>query len=607
MTPITINSVSRATAETTQIGCIFFCVIPWLRLAYYIQIRLFGDHMDCREKIISEDFADFIFSERQLEESGWPLERFCPIRLLGGMGIAYIERKIVGEMSIQIQGYVNIPKLFTTVDTSSMDASGVLRLRNRERLRLRGQGVIIGIIDTGIDYQHPAFLDELGRTRILRIWDQTVQTGTAPDGFYYGSEYDSEQITEALNAEEPLSVVPTRDVSDSHGTFLASIAAGREDAEADFVGAASDANLAVVKLKPAKQYLRDFYFAGDSETIYQENDIMAGLQYLTELQEKLNMPMVIVCGLGSDNGGHSGNSLLSRFYDIVSVRAGIVTVLPMGNETNRAHHFLGNIREEGGYEEVEIRVPEGTNGFYLGLWAQPPEQYTVGMRSPGGEVIPTIPARLNGSAVYNLVLEESTVYVDYRIVEPAYGSQLIFVRFRRPSAGVWVLRVTNDIYINGRYHIWLPITGLNDPQAVFLQPNPETTLTLPAAAASPISVAAYNHVNSSIYIHSGRGFTRIGGIKPDLAAPGVNVYGALTGGRYGVKSGTSVAAAHVAGAAALLLEWGLVRGNRRNLSTEEVKAYLIRGAVRESEIEYPSPIWGYGTLNIYRVFTGLRG
>ncbi|MBQ8813800.1 MAG: S8 family peptidase [Lachnospiraceae bacterium] len=563
--------------------------------------------MDCREKIMSEDYADFIFTERQVEENDWPIEEFCPIRLIGRLGMAYIERRLVEEPSIQTFGYLNIPKLFTTVDTSSMESSGVLRIRNRERLGLRGQGVIIGVIDTGIDYRHPAFLDELGRTRILRIWDQTVQTGPVPENFFYGSEYTREQIQTALGAEDPLAVVPTTDVSGGHGTFLASIAAGREDQAADFVGAASDAYLAVVKLKPAKQYLRDFYFAGDSENIYQENDIMTGIQYLIDLQEEQDMPMVVVCGLGGDNGGHSGNTLLSRMFDILSVQAGIVAVLPMGNETNRAHHFLGNITEEGGAEEVEIRVPEGTEGFYLQLWALAPEQYAVGLRSPGGDVIPTIQARLNSSAVYNLVLEETTVYVDYRIVEPADGSQLVFVRFENPSPGVWTLRVTNDIFINGRYHIWLPVTGLNDPQAVFLQPNPETTLTVPSAAVGPISVAAYDHQNGSIYIHSGRGFTRTGDIKPELTAPGVNVYGALPGGRYGARSGTSVAAGHVAGAAALLLEWGLVRGNRRNMSTEEVKAYLIRGAVRDPDIRYPSPVWGYGTLDIYRVFTGLRG
>ncbi len=561
--------------------------------------------MDCREKIMSNDYADFVFSDKQL--MGPMPEDYCPIRLPGGMNLAYLDRAILGEMNIQTLGYVNIPKLFTTVDSSSMDASGILRIRNRERLGLRGRGIIIGLIDTGIDYRHPAFLDELGNTRILRIWDQTIQTGEAPEGLYYGTEYNQQQIAEALKSDDPLSVVPTRDVSSGHGTFLASIAAGREDDAADFVGAASEASLAVVKLKPAKQYLRDFYFAGDSETIYQENDIMTGIQYLTMLQAELKMPMVIVSGLGGDNGGHSGNTVLSRLYNAVSSREEIVTVLPMGNETNRAHHYLGNIHAEGESEEVEIRVPEGMEGFYLGLWAEPPEQYTVGLRSPGGEVIPQIPARLNGSYVYQLILEETTVYVDYRVVEPAYGSQLIFVRFRRPSPGVWTLRVTNDIYINGRYHIWLPVTGLSDPQAVFLRPDPETTLTIPGTASGAISAAAYNHQNGSIYIHSGRGFTRTGGIKPEITAPGVNVYGALPGGRYGVMTGTSVAAAHVTGAAALLLEWGILRGNRKSMSTEAVKAYLIRGAVRDPDIDYPSPIWGYGTMNIYRVFTGLQG
>ena len=169
------------------------------------------------------------------------------------------------------------------------------------------------------------------------------------------------------------------------------------------------------------------------------------------------------------------------------------------------------------------------------------------------------------------------------------------------------MTVSNDVFINGSYHVWLPITGLAEPQPVFLTPNPETTLTIPADSEGTISVAAYDHRNNSIYIHSGRGFTRTGDIKPELTAPGVEVYGALPGKRYGTKTGTSVAAAHVAGAAALLLEWGLVRGNRRNLSTEEVKSYLIRGAVRDQEIRYPSPVWGYGTLDIYRVFTGLKG
>ena len=563
--------------------------------------------MPCRSTILSNDTADFIFNVEQLESSGWNLDRFCLQRLSAGLGVAYIDRGLLGELNIQTFGYVSIPKLFTTVDTGSMEEIGVLRIRGRDRLSLRGKGVIIGLVDTGIDYRHTVFTDEIGRTRIVRIWDQTVQTGMPPAGFDYGTEFTQEEIQVAITSADPLSLVPVTDVADSHGTFLASIAAGREDTTADFVGAASEAMLAVVKLKPAKPYLREFWSAGDRETIYQENDIMTGIQYLLNVQAELDMPMVIFCGLGGNSGGHSGNSFLSRMFTIASRRNGVAVVLPTGNETNRAHHFLGNISEEGGTQDVEIRVPEDTDGFTLELWANAPEEYSVGLRSPGGETIPRIPARLNSSSTYNLILEETSVTVDYRLADPAYGSQAIILRFRRPSEGVWTVQVTNDLLIDGVYHMWLPVTGLADNQPTFLTPNPFTTLTTPSAAREPISVAAYDHRNDSIYLHSGRGFTRTGVVKPDLTAPGVNVYGALSGGRFGTKTGTSVAAAHGAGAAALLMEWGLVRGNRPNLSTAEIKSYLIRGAKRDPDIDYPSPIWGYGKLDIYGVFAGLSG
>ncbi|MBQ9886479.1 MAG: S8 family peptidase [Lachnospiraceae bacterium] len=557
---------------------------------------------DCKEASISNDYADFIYDYESTVMAGIEFpEDSCIQQIAIGMGVYYGERSRIPDIDIQFYGYFSIPRLYTILDTSSMEASGILKIINQPLLGLSGKDVLIGFIDTGIDYTNPVFFDELGNSRIEGIWDQTDQTGQPPLGIFYGSEYTGEDIRRALRQPDPLSVVPQTD-DDGHGTFMASIAAGRLDIENDFTGAAPQASIAMVKLKPAKQYLKDFYLVSGDEPIYQENDIMTGVKYLLNLQRRLKMPMVICVGLGTNNGGHTGGAPLGVLLDYVCSTIGTSAVISVGNEANAAHHFLGAIQREGEYEDVEIRVPEGQPGFTVELWAQAPEQYSIEIISPSGETTDRIPVRIGGSGVYRYVLDRSTAFVDYEIFQSGTGNQLIFVRLATPSAGIWTLRVFNDYFINGNYHVWLPITGVGSDEVVFLQPNPNTTIVIPSTAQRAISVAAYNHVNGSIYINSSRGFTRNNAIKPDITAPGVNVYGALPDGRFTRRSGTSVAAAHVAGAAALILEWGINDGNIPLMTNSDIKTIITRGAIRSPDITYPSRVWGYGILDLYSSF-----
>ena len=440
---------------------------------------------------------------------------------------------------------------------------------------------------------------------LLAIWDQTIQSGDPPEGFLYGTEYTKQQIDEALESENPLVVVPSID-ENGHGTFLAGIAAGSESEDGSFFGAAPKSMIAMVKLKPAKRYLRDFFFIKEGAEAYQENDLMAGMDYLRKLAEKLDMPLVIGIGLGTNQGSHFGLAPIEQLIRQISSVVGNIIVTAAGNETGRGHHYHGIYPSEQEYEEVEIRVGEEERGFSLEFWARAPEYYSIAIRSPSGEYTPRIVTRFTSSQVLDFVFEETKIYVDYRTVVQGEGDFLILIRFQNPTPGIWTIRVYNSLYINGNYNMWLPMYGFISPDTVFLRPSPDTTLTIPATTGNVIVASAYNHVNGGIYINSSRGYPLSNIIKPDLAAPGVNVYGPLVGNRFGRMTGTSVAAAHMAGAAALLLEWALVRDNREILTTGDAIAFFIRGASRKPGVVYPNREWGYGTLDVYQVFERIR-
>lgn len=557
-----------------------------------------------REMILSEEYADVIvpyfpcFLNQYREQGAQVFNEYY-----GMIHYPLSERSFAAFFE---EGffYTTVPKLYTLLDTVNLDAAGITQVQNQPVLKLTGQDIILGFIDTGIDYTHPAFRRSDGSSRIYGLWDQTVQTGTPPYDLEYGSVYTRQEINQALALEDPYSLVPSQDEI-GHGTALAGIAAGTALPENDFAGAAPQAMIAVVKLKPAKEYLKSFFYVTGDAPAYQMTDIMAGIRYLIRLSEELLKPLVICLGLGTSQGAHSGDSPLDSMLSVTNQFRGITGVSAAGNEAGRAHHYYGTALNSTEYNAVEILVKEGTRGFCAELWGQPPEVYAVGFESPLGEVVQKIPPSLSYSENISFILENTKIFVSSEIIQTVSGSQLIFIRFTDPTPGSWKIRVYTGNYNSGSYHIWLPITGFSNPDVTFLEPNPDTTITSPGTSLSVITTAAYNAYNNSLYLNSSRGYTRTGQIKPDIAAPGVNVFAPAPRQRYTTITGTSAAAAITAGASALVMEWGMNRTPSRIFNSEEMKSLFIRGAQRRGDNLYPNREWGYGLLDVYQVFVSL--
>lgn len=499
----------------------------------------------------------------------------------------------------------SVPLLFGHYAREALEASDILVFHNYPYGELRGDGVLIGVIDSGIDYTHPAFLYEDNTSRILRIWDQTLE-GNPPQGFAYGTEFTEEEINNALDSENPREIVPHVDAV-GHGTFLAGVAAGYDRVNREYIGAAPDSQLLVVKLKPAKQYLREYNLIGAPETsVYQSNDVILALKYIVETARELGRPVVVSLGIGSNEGAHDGTAFTEEYMAELGGRRGVVMITSAGNEGNKAHHSSGDLTS-GQLEDIEIKVGEGETGFTLAIWNNAPDRMSVSMTSPTGEFIERIPSRFGEQEEINFTLERTRVWVDYFYPEARTGDQLTRLRFEDPTPGNWIVTLHGDFIVDGRYHAWLPREGWVDEETAFLRPVPQTTVTVPGTGEGTITVGAYNHVDNSLYSASGRGRTRDDEIKPDLVAPGVNVEGPLPGGTYGQMTGSSIAAALTAGAAALILEWGIIEGNDPTLTTRKVRTYLIRGARRREPIRYPDNSWGYGELNLLNAFQFMRG
>lgn len=565
--------------------------------------------------ITSENYADYIIVDID------PLPRFFESvdpssihRTNLTLRLSLINaRPIPNNISINEIPYLSIPSLYSPMNYEILDKSGISRITSISTLNLTGAGVYIAIIDTGINIFDEAFITPEGKTKIYRLWDQTDNSGTPPEQIFYGTEYTEDMINEMLteykanltsnnltsnntNTQSSFSTttLPTAPPGidyQNHGNQLAKIAVGNDNPSSNFKGVAPDAKLIIVKLKPAKKYLREYYGIRDDAIVYEESDILFGLAYVRRTALYANIPVSIIIGLGTSKGDHNGHDYLSQTIDNTTPATGVAVCVPAGNEGDKRLHFNGNT------SLCELKVGANVPALYAEIWIKPPFIFYVSITSPSGEQIDSSDFRLNRSETFSFIFDKTLVLVESKPLEPSSEEELILLRFTKPSEGVWRIEVKPSItnidirnIFNGStlYNIWLPQNNAIYRDTFFLSSDPYTTITSPGDSKNAITVSAININTNGIFSENSKGFLPNGNIKPELCA-------------YSNFS-SSGAAALCGGCAALLLQWGIIDGNYKDMTGTDIKNFLIYGAFRPSTNIFPDRDLGYGYLNLYNSF-----
>ena len=563
--------------------------------------NIINDVTDCGNVIYSDEYVDYIIDYRNEDEYG--IDSFvvpCTQPIDGSFEVVYSHIDTF-ENVVTRSGFRTVPQCYGLLDAAVIQETGTYRLRRQPFFNLYGQGVIIGLVDCGIDFTNNAFIRADNTSRILSVWDQENRSGIPPQDFLYGTEYTREDIDRALNG------VPVNDDiygiidENGHGSSMAAIAAGSEIEENDFSGMAPLADIAVVKLKKAKPFYMDLYMINREAYAFQENDVMMGIRYLIDISRRERKPLVICLGIGTNQGDHNGSGPLCEYLNSIASKTGYYVCAAAGNETGRRHHFRGMNTSAGDYKDVELLVSErirgaGMRGFYMELWTDILSRCSVQIKPPIGEFSGIIDVRERKKRVFDFLLSGSRVEVYSELVEKSTGDQLVIFRVIDPAPGVWTVRVIQESSVPGVFDMWLPMEDFQQVETVYIEADPNVIICEPANALNIMTFAASNADGSRIYVNSSRGYTRDGRIKPDLTAPGENINVNI-----GTATGTSIAAAVGAGIVALFAEWSIPDQPTNSIAA---KKYLISGA-RTDNLEVPNRSWGWGRIDIYNTFVNL--
>lgn len=490
--------------------------------------------------------------------------------------------------------YVEMPKRLYMMVREGISASCISAVEDVNFLGggLTGKGVLCGIIDTGIDIFHNAFRNDDGSTRIIEIWDQTID-GNPPRGYFTGSVFDENDINLILQENETKnSRIPAIDVS-GHGTHVVGIMAGNFSVNKNnSIGIATNSKLIVVKLKTNTGN-------GFPSTI----ELMEAINYIYQTAVKYRMPVSVNISFGNSYGSHDGTSLLETYIDNISKLWKMSICIGAGNEGASAGHSKETL-SSGDIRRISFNVGSYERTISIQIWKEYADELNLYIYPPGGNSNYRINNNVGSS---DIILGRNRILIYYGEPSPYSRFQEIYIDIipynnteQYITSGIWSIVIEALEVINGQINMWLPDSVILNEATGFTNPSPDTTITIPATTISAISVGGYDTQTLAYADFSGRGYTRlINQIKPDLVAPAVNILSAAPGGGLTTKSGTSMACPFVSGSAALLMEWGIVNKNDVYLYGEKVKAYLIKGAKSlQGEIQ-PSKKQGWGRLCLY--------
>lgn len=483
--------------------------------------------------------------------------------------------------------YIEKPKRLFFAAEQGRTASCVTGVQNA-RYDLYGDGVLVAVLDSGVDYAHPDFRNEDGTTRILALWDQTIP-GRPPAGYRIGTEYTKEQIDEALAQSDPVrrrELVPSTDAS-GHGTRVLGIAAGNGRAGGvRYRGVAPRSSILAVKLGVPR-----------TDSFPRTTELMQALDYCIRKAMEYSLPVAVNISFGNTYGAHDGTSLLETYItDMANIWKSVICI-GTGNEGYAAGHASDSL-QEGEKKRIQLAVGEYEGALNLQIWKSYLDDISVSLESPGGRSAGFI---RNVPGAQRFALEQTDILLYYGEPSPYSQSQEIYLEFLPQTeyvdSGIWTLTLEARQIRDGRFHLWLPSAAVLNANTRFLEPEPYITLTIPSTARRTVAVGAYDSRSRTYADFSGRGDTRDGRERPILAAPGVDVVTTVPGGGYAAATGTSFATPFVTGAAALLMQWGITDGNDPFLYGEKAAAYLKKGAQPLPAFRaYPNPQIGWGTL-----------
>jgi len=508
--------------------------------------------------------------------------------------------------------YVNTAIMYTLQQISPLEASQADFLQIGSPLNLTGKGVNVAIIDSGIDYLNEEFMDAKGETRIECIWDQTIISGEEVDANVvpYGTIYRKTKIDDAIKANRegnsPYGIVPSKD-DIGHGTNMAGII-GATGKNPSLKGVAPECNFIVVKL--IQDFSYEAQFPDVEVSVFNITTIFAALQFLYEYALTNYKPMVIYFPLGSSLGNHKGNGLLEEFLESISGTSGIVVVAPTGNQRDAGGHASGIVSKIAGIEAVgagviELEASPEQKSLWIEIWTDYPNIMSVEIISPSGESTGLLPIILNYTKNYTFIFEKTSAKINYYFPEENTGDELIRIRFYSLQPGRWRFRITANYALNGRYNAWIPQRGITVGNTRFSFSDPFGTITNPANSLYILTIAAYDQNNNNLVNYSGTAALDAFVDRIDVAAGGVNALTVAPNNKTAVVNGTSVSTAVAAGVCAMLFQWGVVNGNDPYIYSQTIKAYLVKGAIRRTGDLSPNPYWGYGILNVPKIFENM--